>query len=69
MEGQIKSLLLNELQAFLWVYAVKVRIQEKQEALTAFHRAYAQAVKDIRQDPSLAKAMIMKYIPHTLTAA
>ena len=39
-------------------------IQEKQEALTAFHRAYAQAVKDIRQDPSLAKAMIMKYIPN-----
>nr|WP_321297130.1 ABC transporter substrate-binding protein [uncultured Sphaerochaeta sp.] len=39
-------------------------VQEKQEALTAFHRAYAQAVKDIEQDPSLARSMIMQHIPN-----
>lgn len=39
-------------------------IKEKTDALGAFHRAYAQAVEDIQQDPSLARAMIMKYIPN-----
>jgi len=39
-------------------------VQEKKEALTAFHRAYAQAVKDIQKDPSLARTMIMKHIPN-----
>ncbi|MEA4859741.1 MAG: ABC transporter substrate-binding protein [Sphaerochaeta sp.] len=39
-------------------------IQEKEAALTAFHRAYAQAVEDIEQDPSLARSMIMRHIPN-----
>jgi hypothetical protein len=33
LEGQNKSLLLNELQAFFWVLAVKVRIGGKMEII------------------------------------
>jgi len=38
--------------------------KEKSEALKRFHSAYAKAVKAIKEDESLAREALMKYIPN-----
>lgn len=41
----------------------KKAIEEKPDQIVAFHRAYAKAVKDLQDDPNLARTVLMDAIP------